>query len=562
MSMSLRKRQVMSSLVGVAGMVIIAAILVVVTRATASNYENVITGRLAARGVVHEIGVGAGQMSMAGYGKVSAKNPSAAAAFTARLEKVSAETAEKAKKLTEHPGVVDAEVSAVVKTLISDFTRFQTALAKSLELVQANQLDAADKLFVAQVVPAGDAVQAGVGEVRAALSKAVATEITTVRWEQTLSISAALAVAVLVAGVGVWIAMRLSMSLLGAATGMQRIAKAMEEGDLSQRIRSRTQDEFGIAATRMNSGMQRLSTLIEETGKSATALSSTSEQLQSFATAMDDQANQTDQQAQLTSQACEEITRSVATLAAGAEEMTASIKEIAQSASKAAEVARDAVGIASLAATATSKLGQSSAEIASVLSVIDEIASQTNLLALNATIEAARAGEAGKGFAVVANEVKNLAAQTAKATEDISKRIGVIRTDVENSSAEMKKVSEVINRVSDYQTTIASAVEEQTATTNEMSRNIQEAARGTEEISTNIATVASNAQKLRAGMVETRQVATELSRVSGTMRDQVSVFRTRPMHELDGEGREIHVSQSAAPTTVAELRDPAVRLAA
>jgi methyl-accepting chemotaxis protein len=118
------------------------------------------------------------------------------------------------------------------------------------------------------------------------------------------------------------------------------------------------------------------------------------------------------------------------------------------------------------------KLGQSSIEIGKVIKVITAIAGQTNLLALNATIEAARAGDAGRGFAVVANEVKELAKQTANATEDISQRIEAIQTDTKAAVQAITQITDIINQINDFQSTIASAIEEQTATTNEISRNI------------------------------------------------------------------------------------------
>ncbi len=141
-----------------------------------------------------------------------------------------------------------------------------------------------------------------------------------------------------------------------------------------------------------------------------------------------------------------------------------------------------------------SSLGESSAEIGNVVKVITSIAEQTNLLALNATIEAARAGEAGKGFAVVANEVKELAQETARATEDIARRVEAIQSDTTGAVDAINRISAIIERINDFQTTISSAVEEQTATTAEMSRNATEASTGAVQIAKNIAGVAQAAR--------------------------------------------------------------------
>ena len=141
-----------------------------------------------------------------------------------------------------------------------------------------------------------------------------------------------------------------------------------------------------------------------------------------------------------------------------------------------ARIAGQAVGVADAATTTVGKLGASSTEIAAVVKAITAIAEQTNLLALNATIEAARTGDAGKGFAVVASEVKDLAQETARATEDISSRVTAIQGDTGTAITAIGEIAEVIAKISDYQTTIAAAVEEQTATTGEMNRGVGEAA--------------------------------------------------------------------------------------
>ena len=172
--------------------------------------------------------------------------------------------------------------------------------------------------------------------------------------------------------------------------------------------------------------------------------------------------------------AAEQVSNNVTTVATGIEELTSSIGEIARNAGQGAQVAESAVEVEQNTNATIAKLGESSTEIGNVIKVITSIAEQTNLLALNATIEAARAGEAGKGFAVVANEVKELAKETAKATEDISKRIETIQGDTRAAIEAINEISAIINSVNDIQTTIATAVEQQTATTREMSRGISD----------------------------------------------------------------------------------------
>jgi methyl-accepting chemotaxis protein len=171
------------------------------------------------------------------------------------------------------------------------------------------------------------------------------------------------------------------------------------------------------------------------------------------------------------------------------------------------------------------KLGESSVEIGNVIKVITSIAEQTNLLALNATIEAARAGDAGKGFAVVASEVKDLAQETARATEDIGARVTAIQQDTGGAVDVIGRISEVIAKINDYQTTIASAVEQQTATTAEMSRSISEVASGGNRIVNNIADVSNASATAVQGVNRTRQAGAEVARTAEGLRGLVGAFK-------------------------------------
>ena len=251
--------------------------------------------------------------------------------------------------------------------------------------------------------------------------------------------------------------------------------------------------------------------------ENAQGLSSASEELAANSQQMVSNAEETATQADVVSAAAEQVSKNVQTVATGTEEMSASIKEIAKNAQDAAKVASTAVKAAETTNATISKLGESSAEIGKVIKVITSIAQQTNLLALNATIEAARAGEAGKGFAVVANEVKELAKETAKATEDISQKIEAIQADTKSAVTAIAEISAVINKINDYQNTIASAVEEQTATTNEITRNVAEAAKGSSEIAQNITGVAQAAKSTTAGANDTQKASAELAKMAAAL---------------------------------------------
>lgn len=170
------------------------------------------------------------------------------------------------------------------------------------------------------------------------------------------------------------------------------------------------------------------------------------------------------------------------------------------------------------------ELSKAAARIGDVVELINTIAGQTNLLALNATIEAARAGEAGKGFAVVATEVKALAEQTAKATGDIGQQIAGIQAATQESVGAIREISETIERLSEISATIAAAVEEQGAATQEISRNVQQAAQGTQQVSSNITDVQRGATQTGTASSEVLSAAKLLSRDSGRLKEEVGKF--------------------------------------
>lgn len=302
------------------------------------------------------------------------------------------------------------------------------------------------------------------------------------------------------------------------------VVNAAAAGDLTVEVPVAGADPIGQVGESLARFLTDLRTRMGAIGESSQSLAGAAEQLTATAAQMSAGAEQTSAQANVVSETSEVVSGSVQSVAAAAEELIASIREIAKSAADAARVAAVAAGAAESANATVGKLGDSSARIGKVVKVITSIARQTNLLALNATIEAARAGEAGKGFAVVANEVKDLARETATATEDISARIEAIQADTAGAVAAIGRIGEIVDQINDSQDTIASAVEEQTATTNEIARSVSGAAQGAAEITENISGVAQVARATSAGAADTERAASDLAAMAAELQSLVGRF--------------------------------------
>lgn len=256
---------------------------------------------------------------------------------------------------------------------------------------------------------------------------------------------------------------------------------------------------------------QEMIASIEQT---ASALSGAATELTATAEMLLNNSDKTNKESSAAAAAAEEVASGVHVVATNVEEMVASIKEIGRSTSESSEMAKQTLKKAQSSNTIITKLGSSSQEIGDVIKVISSIAQQTNLLALNATIEAARAGEAGKGFAVVANEVKELARQTSKATDDITHKINAIQEDTKSAVTAIKDIAEDIEKLNGLSGVIATAVEEQTATTHEIARVVVESKKGVESIANTVKVVSVAANESFVGSSQTLDASKGLSELS------------------------------------------------
>lgn len=324
-------------------------------------------------------------------------------------------------------------------------------------------------------------------------------------------------------------------------TQVGQLSRSLSNGDLTTKIVINNKDEIGDMAGDLNGAVasvrEIMKTLSDTTGTlsdSSSGLSVLSESLSSDAVSMTTQSNTVASSVKEMSVnlnnvavAMEQSSTNINMVAVASEEMTATITGIGQNAEQARLVSNKAVSQATSASEKMNDLGSAADKIGKVTEAITEISEQTNLLALNATIEAARAGEAGKGFAVVANEIKELARQTAEATLDIKSLVEDVQNTTKTAEGEIDQISEVIGGVNDIVSTIATAVEEQALTTQEITDNIAQASQGIQEVNENVAQTYNVSTEITRDVTEVSSAAQNISKNSLDVQGSASDFQQR-----------------------------------
>ena len=442
------------------------------------------------------------------------------------------------KKLHESAIQIDEKMGVSLKAAQETFNGLTLPILNDIlgnmnELREESQrglqgMERARKIYAQETVPALRSVQGLLGKIREeARANIMTDEVMLSKARHTKRNVAMIGIVAII--IGILSSIFLARAIIRPIIQAVRFSERLSDGDFTQTLDIDQKDEVGVLAKALNNMASNLGKMIHEITSGVETLSSSSTELSTISQQLSAGAEQTAVKSNTVAAAAEEMSSNMNAVAAAteeastnvnmvstaAEEMIATINEIAQSAEKARTIAGDAVIQATSASDRVQALGNASQDIGKVTETIAEISEQTNLLALNATIEAARAGEAGKGFAVVANEIKELARQTAEATQDIKNKIQGIQGSTSESVTQVVEISQVINNVNEIVSSIATAVEEQSVTTQEIAGNVAQASQGIQEVTENVTQSSNVAGEITKDVQEVNQASGEMSNNSG-----------------------------------------------
>ena len=519
MALQLTVRQKVVALGAVAVLATGAAVAgaVATSAASAQARRDLDTVRQAGN-LVRELDTRASELKVDGY----------KALLMAKPAEEKAELADDAGKVTKKLDALDAlpldpEARTAVAPLRAAFAGFTDGISAVIDRAAADQ--AAARLAFEDIQKANDVTDEAVGNAGDALdAHAEKVAKSAESYASTLRLVVLLVgLLAVVAVVGVAAAVSASVS-----RGLARLGDALSAvaaGDLTRRAPQDGTDELARIGAAANSAVGAVAAVVAQVAEAGGRLTQEADHLRDVASRASASAGTAASEAHAVSSSATTVSQNVQAVAAGSNQMDSSISEIARNAQEAVTVAQNAAGAVAATTETMNTLMDSSREIGDVVRLITTIAEQTNLLALNATIEAARAGDAGKGFAVVADEVKQLAQETARATEDISRRVEAIQSGTGRAGEAITEIAGVIARITEFQATIASAVEEQTATTQDMNRGVGVAAAGSGEIAASIEGVAQAATSAATTVDEALASASQLAQVGRELQDAVGRFR-------------------------------------
>ena len=377
-------------------------------------------------------------------------------------------------------------------------------------LAYGSALSGGENRFTAVMPMASDGTQAG----SLALLMSQSGMRQSLRWTAILTGLAGIAAALAALVLGWW----MSRAITGPLLHTVAVLRAMAAGNTTRRLPETGPRELVDLAQAVNATVDGMQATLNRTSGIAGTLNQDAASLGSAAALAAEAAQRIAQTSSAVASQASHVSSAAQSVATASSEMSASIQEIARNSAEASMVATEAVATAGTAQAAVSRLGQSSRDIGAVVQTIAAIAARTNLLALNATIEAAHAGEVGKGFAVVSSEVKTLAGQAAQAAEDVAKRIQGLKDDAACAEEGIAHIATVVRRINDMQSSVASAVEQQAATTGEINQGAEGASRGAGSIASAISSIATDAGAGRDGAAQTQQAASRLLTLAGALR--------------------------------------------